>query len=482
MTDLIGRLIENRYRVESFLGKGGMAEVYRVRDEARSVPLAMKVLYADMAEDKVFLRRFKREAQTLEKMQHPNIVRFYGMEKSDGLVFLLMDYVEGTTLRKEIFETDTPFSMERVLDVMQPVTAALHYAHQSGFVHCDVKPANIMLHKNGNILVADFGISRMSESATVTMAGAGTPAYMSPEQITGDMPTPQMDIYALGIILFELLTGGERPFTGEHAGFTATTAEKVRWEQRNLEPPSPCKYNPSISPALEKVVLTCLQKDPSTRYKTALDVYTILKKISDVASSPPQERAGKIHIGGDVSSGVVVAGNGNIINVNDNPIISDETNKQLQELESRALRFELEGRFWDALRLQYEIKLIDPLFPRVDVKIKQLENEVQLKPMPSPAISYSKETTKTHSSSIANYLSVAFQFLKSLPRIAWAVLGALFSILLLTILLARQPAAKVEGNNGFYISSNRTGEMQIYHLDNNGKIYRSQMHQPTRKQ
>ena len=207
---------------------------------------------------------------------------------------LLMEYVEGTTLRKEIFETDTPFSMERVLEVIQPVTAALHYAHQSGIVHCDVKPANIMLHKNGNILVADFGISRMSESATVTMAGAGTPAYMSPEQITGDMPTPQMDIYALGIILFELLTGGERPFTGEHAGFTATTAEKIRWEQRNREAPSPCKYNPSISPALEKVVLTCLQKDPSTRYKTAVDVYTILKKISDVASSPPQERAGKI--------------------------------------------------------------------------------------------------------------------------------------------------------------------------------------------
>jgi serine/threonine protein kinase len=283
---LIGRLIANRYRIESFLGKGGMAEVYKVWDEARSVPLAMKILHADMAEDKVFLRRFRREAQTLETLQHPNIVRFYGLGQSDGLVFLLMEYVEGTTLRKEIFDTDAPFSMKRVLGVMQPVTAALHYAHQSGFVHCDVKPANIMLHKSGNILVADFGISRMSESATVTMAGVGTPAYMSPEQIKGDMPTPQMDIYAMGVLLFEMATGGERPFTGENARFTAATTEKIRWEQRNLEAPSPRDYNPSISPALEKVVLTCLQKQPSARYKTALDLYTILNKISDAASSP----------------------------------------------------------------------------------------------------------------------------------------------------------------------------------------------------
>lgn len=160
MGDLTGKTINGRYHVESFLGKGGMAEVYKVWDEARSVQIAMKTMYADLAEDKIFLRRFKREAQTLQKLQHPNIVRFYGLEQSDGLVFLLMEYVEGTTLRKEIFDSDVPFSMERLLEVTQPITAALHYAHQSGFVHCDVKPANIMLHKNGNILVADFGIAR----------------------------------------------------------------------------------------------------------------------------------------------------------------------------------------------------------------------------------------------------------------------------------------------------------------------------------
>src|SRR3990172_5804367 len=149
MNELIGQVISERYRVDAFLGKGGMAEVYKVWDQKRSVHLAMKILHADLAEDKIFLRRFKREAQTLAKLQHPNIVRFYGLEQADGFVFILMEYVEGTTLRKEIFETDKPLTMHRILQVMRPVCAALNYAHKSGFVHCDVKPANIMLHKNG---------------------------------------------------------------------------------------------------------------------------------------------------------------------------------------------------------------------------------------------------------------------------------------------------------------------------------------------
>ena len=115
MNDLIGRIMAERYRVDAFLGKGGMAEVYKVWDQKRSVFLAMKILHADLAEDKIFLRRFRREAQTLAKLQHPNIVRFYGLEQDGDLVFILMDYVEGTTLRKEIFQTKGPFSEAHVL-------------------------------------------------------------------------------------------------------------------------------------------------------------------------------------------------------------------------------------------------------------------------------------------------------------------------------------------------------------------------------
>jgi len=277
MADLTGSTLLNRYRVDEFLGKGGMADVYKVWDEQRAAFLAMKVLYADLAEDKVFLRRFKREAQTLAKLQHPNIVRFYGLEQTDDLTFILMDYVEGTTLRKEIYRAKEPLSPPRVLEVMQPVCSALHYAHQSGIVHCDIKPANIMIHKSGKVLVSDFGIARMTESATATMVGAGTPAYMAPEQARGENPTPQTDIYTLGIVLFEMLTGGERPFTGEHARTTGSTSEKVRWEQMHLKPPAPRKLNPAISTDLEAVVLKCLTKEPAERYSSVLEMLNAMQ-------------------------------------------------------------------------------------------------------------------------------------------------------------------------------------------------------------
>ena len=289
---MINKLIANRYRVESFLGKGGMAEVYKVWDTGRNVYLAMKILHADLAEDRVFLRRFKREAQTLETLQHPNIVRFYGLEQDSDLVYMLMDYVEGTTLRKEIFQSKEPLSLERILDVMKSICSALYYAHKSGIVHCDIKPANIMIQKNGNILVADFGISRMTEASTVTMVGAGTPAYMSPEQIKGDDPTPQMDIYALGIVLFEMLTGGERPFTGENAEATGTTSEKVRWEQMRLAAPPPSMYNPSIPTSMDEIVLKCLEKSPTSRYVSAVDLLSdlsqqIIQTETSIQPTPP---------------------------------------------------------------------------------------------------------------------------------------------------------------------------------------------------
>ena len=195
MDDIIGKIIAERYRVESFLGKGGMAEVYKVCDQKRSVYLALKILHADLAEDIVFLRRFQREAQTLSKLQHPNIVRFYGTEQDGDLVYVLMDYVEGTTLRKEIFQAKGPLAMEWILEITKSVCAALDYAHKSGFVHCDVKPANIMIHKNGAVYVSDFGIARMTEASTATMVGAGTPAYMATEQARGETTVPHTDIY-----------------------------------------------------------------------------------------------------------------------------------------------------------------------------------------------------------------------------------------------------------------------------------------------
>jgi serine/threonine protein kinase len=292
MSELVGKILASRYRILESIGHGGMADVYKIWDPRRATHLAMKVLHADLAEDMIFLRRFKREARTLAKLQHPNIVRIYGLEEDDNLAYILMDYIEGITLRTEIRRRGKPFPLERLLEIMRPVCAALHYAHQSGIVHCDIKPANIMIEASGRILVSDFGIARASEAATATLVGAGTPAYMAPELTRGENPTPQTDIYALGVILFEMLTGGERPFTGKQAGITGSTGEKVRWEQANQEPPSPRRYNRKIPPDLEFVVMQCLQKEPANRFASAQDLLNALttlkeKKPAGMVSSQP---------------------------------------------------------------------------------------------------------------------------------------------------------------------------------------------------
>ncbi|MGC1374881.1 MAG: protein kinase [Anaerolineales bacterium] len=286
MEDLSGSIILNRYRVDEFIGEGGMADVYKVWDNQRAADLAMKVLRADLAKDAVFLRRLKRESPTLAKLQHPNIVRFYGLEQTDDFSFILMDYVDGVTLREEIDRAKSAFALERVLEVMKPVCSALHYAHAQGITHCDIKPANIMLHKNGWVLLSDFGIARMTESAAAT-AGAGTPVYMAPEQARGADPGPRTDIYALGIVLYEMLTG-ERPFTGKSASMTGSASEKIFWEQINALPPAPRSLNPQLSPALEAVALKCLQKDPDLRYQDALDLLDALTQaITDATPVQP---------------------------------------------------------------------------------------------------------------------------------------------------------------------------------------------------
>ena len=280
MTDLVGKILKKRYKVVESLGRGGMADVYKVWDEERAVYLAMKVLRQDLAQDPIFLRRFQREAKALAGLQHPHIVRFYGLERDDLLAFLLMEYVDGVSLQGEILRSEgKPLPMERIQDVMQAVCSALHYAHHQGLVHCDIKPGNILIDKHGQIYLTDFGIARGMDAATSTMVGIGTPAYMAPELIKGQDPTPQTDIYALGIVLYEMLTGGERPFTGERATITGTTAEKVRWEHLMLEPiPISSGMSKSLL-SIQSVIACCLNKDSDKRYK---DVYEIKNAVEAI--------------------------------------------------------------------------------------------------------------------------------------------------------------------------------------------------------
>jgi formylglycine-generating enzyme required for sulfatase activity len=279
MENVVGQTIADRYRVDEFLGRGGMSEVYKVWDTHRNTHLAMKLLHEDLAYDLVFLRRFKREADNLARLQHPHIIRFYGLEQDEFMAFMLMDYVEGESLKKENFRhRGKGIPSRKVANLIKPICSALGYAHRQGLVHCDLKPGNIMIDKHGKVLLADFGIARLTDAATATMVGAGTPAYMAPEQVKGLDPVPQTDIYALGVVLFEMLTGGERPFTGERAETTGTMSSKVRWEQVNLEPPSPREYNEDVSSEMEGVVLRCLAKDPEVRYQTPLRLRNALER------------------------------------------------------------------------------------------------------------------------------------------------------------------------------------------------------------
>jgi serine/threonine protein kinase len=286
-SNLLGRVLFDQFRVDAFIASGGMGAVYRVWDLKRNVPLAMKVLHAELAEDPLIIKRFQREARALKKLAHPNIVPFYGLFQTSDIVFLLEHFIDGPNL-KQILQNrqGKPMPIQEALIYLKALCAALGYAHANGVVHCDVKPGNVMLDEGGNIYLTDFGIARHAESTTTTLATVGTAAYMASEQIRGESLSPQTDIYALGVMLFEMLTGGKRPFTGEHANTTGTTSEKVRWEQVHLNPPSPRQFNPDISPELAAVILRCLDKEVHNRFKTTSELYkAILMTVSDTEIS-----------------------------------------------------------------------------------------------------------------------------------------------------------------------------------------------------
>jgi serine/threonine protein kinase len=278
MENLTGRWLAERYNLLQFLGRGSIGDVYKAWDRQRAINLSVKLLELDLAEDKLFLSNFQRDSQALIRLQHPYIVSFYGLEQADGLVFLLMDYIEGSTLAREISPVKGPFSMVQAMHILRPVCAALHYAHQMGVVHGNLKLANILIHNKGNVLVTDVGLKPLVEVASSSSKYIpGTPAYMAPEQIQGQSPTPQSDIYALGIVLYEMLSGGKRPFEGEHAEISGSTDERISWEQVNLAPPMLRRYNPIVPANVELAVMCCLEKQPEQRFKTTVDLLDALE-------------------------------------------------------------------------------------------------------------------------------------------------------------------------------------------------------------
>jgi serine/threonine protein kinase len=271
-----------------------MGAVYRVWDLKRNAPLAMKVLHAELAEDPSVFNRFQREARALEKLTHPNIVPFYGLFHLDDVVFILERFIDGPTLRDVLRQNKgQPVPLPQALPYIKAVSAALGYAHANGVIHCDVKPGNVMIDRGGTIYLTDFGVARHTESTTTTIGSAGTPAYMAPEQVRGDSVTPATDIYEIGVLLFELLTG-QRPFKGTEPGSGSedlTIAERTRYAHLHLMPPDPQSLNPEITPELARVILTALSKNPIQRFESTQEFFLALCDAAHVSPAEIPDRA-----------------------------------------------------------------------------------------------------------------------------------------------------------------------------------------------
>lgn len=265
MSDLIGQQVQD-YIIEEEVGRGGMARVYRARHRVLDRVSALKILLPELAGDENFVERFLREARAAARLEHPNIVPIYETgQTADGQYFLAMKYVEGATLR-QIANTQQgpdPLDLQAVVAYIIQIASALDYAHGSGIIHRDIKPGNILVDESGGALLADFGIAQAAEDINVTNQDmlVGTPAYMSPEQAQGFSATAQSDVYALGVVVYELLTGTTPfPHRTPHAVLLGHISE----------PPLPVHdRNPQLSPEMSAVVGKALAKAPDDRYSTA---------------------------------------------------------------------------------------------------------------------------------------------------------------------------------------------------------------------
>ena len=254
----IGQLLDGRYRVESHLAHGGMATVYLGTDTRLDRTVALKIMHAELANDEDFVRRFVAEARSVAKLSHPNVVTVYDQGADGRTLYLAMEYVPGRTLRDLLHER-TRLRPREALDIIEGVLSGLAAAHGAGIAHRDVKPENVLLGPAQSIKVADFGLARLLSDVTHTKSGLliGTAAYLAPEQVAGGRADFRTDVYATGIMLFELLTG-RQPFTGD-------TPLAVAYRHVNEVVPAPSSLIPGLPPALDSLVALATSRDPDLR-------------------------------------------------------------------------------------------------------------------------------------------------------------------------------------------------------------------------
>jgi serine/threonine-protein kinase len=276
-------LLNNRYQIEGRIGSGGMAEVYRARDLMLERTVAVKLLREDFSDDPSFRERFKQEAKAAANLSHPNIVTIHDFGFDDKQIFIVMEYIPGTDL-KTILESRGKLNVEETLRLIIQACAGVGYAHRAGLIHCDIKPHNMIVTPDQRLKVTDFGIARALASIhpqEVNNVVWGSPQYFSPEQAAGHPPSPASDVYGLGVVLYEMLTG--------RLPFIANTAAELSRMHRLVAPIPPSQLNPLIPPNLEQACLKVLSKEPSARYRTADQFGRVLISLSSsiYASTSP---------------------------------------------------------------------------------------------------------------------------------------------------------------------------------------------------
>ena len=267
-----GRVLNERYQLISLVGGGGMAQVYKARDNVLGRVVAVKILREQYANDAQFVARFKREAQAAANLAHPNIVNVYDVGQDGNVYYIIMEFISGESL-KELITRSAPLPTDSAVSIAAQILAGLEYAHRSGLIHRDIKPQNVVITREGSVKVTDFGIAKSVSDLGLTEAGMalGTAHYFSPEQAKGERVVPQSDIYAVGVSLYEMLTG--------HIPFESDTAVGLAYKHISEMPRPPSQQNPNVPARLDTIVMKALAKEPAQRYNSAADMEKALRNL-----------------------------------------------------------------------------------------------------------------------------------------------------------------------------------------------------------